>query len=76
MFLPAAQAAIVKGEEAKAQNKADAAKAIKDECEADLAEVSGRGRRRSWAQSGAFRLVDHERRECASAGSHEQVLGK
>lgn len=27
-------------EEAKAQEKADAAKAIKDECEADLAEVS------------------------------------
>lgn len=26
-------------EEAKAQEKADAAKAIKDECEADLAEV-------------------------------------
>ncbi len=33
------QAAIVKEEEAKAQAKADAAKAIKDECTADLAEV-------------------------------------
>ncbi|GLC47993.1 hypothetical protein PLESTB_000047400 [Pleodorina starrii] len=33
------KAAIVKGEEAKAQGKADAAKAIKDECEADLAEA-------------------------------------
>lgn len=32
--------AIVREEEAKAQEKADAAKAIKDECEADLAEVS------------------------------------
>jgi len=30
---------IVREEEAKAQEKADAAKAIKDECEADLAEV-------------------------------------
>lgn len=34
------KAAIVREEEAKAQEKADAAKAIKDECEADLAEVS------------------------------------
>ncbi|KAG2451278.1 hypothetical protein HYH02_003884 [Chlamydomonas schloesseri] len=33
------KALIVKGEEAKAQTKADAAKAIKDECEADLAEA-------------------------------------
>jgi dynein heavy chain len=34
------QAAIVKADEAVAQEKANAAKAIKDECEADLAEVS------------------------------------
>ena len=34
------KAAIVREEEARAQEKADAAKAIKDECEADLAEVS------------------------------------
>lgn len=40
------QAAIVKGEEAKAQEKADAAKAIKDECEADLAVVGGPGEAR------------------------------
>lgn len=33
------KAAIVREEEARAQEKADAAKAIKDECEADLAEV-------------------------------------
>lgn len=33
------KAAIVKVDEAKAQEKADAAKAIKDECEADLAEA-------------------------------------
>lgn len=33
------QAAIVKEEENRAQGKADAAKAIKDECEADLAVV-------------------------------------
>jgi hypothetical protein len=37
------QAAAVKVEEAKAQAAADAAKAIKDECVADLAEVSGEG---------------------------------
>jgi hypothetical protein len=35
------KAAIVREEEAKAQEKAAAAKAIKDECEADLAEVGG-----------------------------------
>jgi hypothetical protein len=34
-----AQAAIVKADEANAQEKANAAKAIKDECESDLAEV-------------------------------------
>lgn len=33
------KAEIVREEEARAQEKADAAKAIKDECEADLAEV-------------------------------------
>jgi hypothetical protein len=33
------KAAIVREEEARAQEKAAAAKAIKDECEADLAEV-------------------------------------
>jgi dynein heavy chain len=33
------KALVVRKEEAKAQEKADAAKAIKDECEADLAEV-------------------------------------
>jgi hypothetical protein len=33
---------IVREEEARAQEKADAAKAIKDECEADLAEVRPR----------------------------------
>lgn len=33
------KAAVVKEEEARAQEKAAAAKAIKDECEADLAEV-------------------------------------
>lgn len=37
------QAAAVKEEEAKAQGAADAAKAIKDECEADLAVVGGGG---------------------------------
>lgn len=36
------KAAVVREEEAKAQEKADAAKAIKDECETDLAEVSSR----------------------------------
>ena len=35
------QAAIVKVDEANAQEKANAAKAIKDECESDLAEVGG-----------------------------------
>jgi hypothetical protein len=34
------KAAVVREEEARAQEKAAAAKAIKDECEADLAEVS------------------------------------
>lgn len=33
------KAAVVREEEARAQEKAAAAKAIKDECEADLAEV-------------------------------------
>jgi dynein heavy chain len=37
------KAAVVRDEEARAQEKADAAKAIKDECEADLAEVCGTG---------------------------------
>jgi hypothetical protein len=35
------KAAIVQEEEARAKEKAAAAKAIKDECEADLAEVGG-----------------------------------
>ena len=40
---PPPQAAIVKVDEANAQEKANAAKAIKDECESDLAEVRGDG---------------------------------
>eukprot|EP00955_Chlamydomonas_euryale_P034508 349803-Chlamydomonas_euryale.AAC.1 len=43
------KAAIVKVDEAKAQEAADAAKAIKDECEADLAEV--------WMEDGQGRWV-------------------
>ena len=38
-MLSVTQAAIVKADEANAQEKANAAKAIKDECESDLAEV-------------------------------------
>lgn len=38
------KAAIVREEEKKAQDKADAAKAIKDECEADLSQVSPENR--------------------------------
>ena len=40
---PPPQAAIVKVDEANAQEKANAATAIKDECESDLAEVRGDG---------------------------------
>jgi hypothetical protein len=48
------KAVIVREEEARAQEKADAAKAIKDECEADLAEVRIQSQDKSALESGQY----------------------